>query len=245
MGYGFRSRFLKANLNVYHTRWMDRTMVRAYGNEYNAFVNLQGVDARHRGIELDFRTHLALGLELTGMLSLGDWIWDSRTTAYIYDADGQPSDGNNTVEEFGPDHKPITIDLRDVRVGNSAQTTWSAGANYTFDFGLRLWATYLHRARNYADYNIEIPTPGNSYVYHTPWKIPEAGIIDGGAGYTFRVGNIKGALTANVNNLLNQEYIADARDLAPRVVGSHDWRKDVMVMYGFGRTYTVGLKISF
>jgi outer membrane receptor for Fe3+-dicitrate len=244
VGYGFRSGFLTANVNAYFTRWMDRTTVRAYGNDYNAFVNLRGIDARHTGVELDLVARLTSALELTGMLSLGDWIWDSKATGYIYDANGQPSDGNNVVEEFGPDHKPITIDMRGVRVGNSAQTTFSVGARYRLPFGVSLWADYVHFARNWADYSIEIPSPGGDYKYHTPWMIPAAGIVDAGAGWAFDLGRMKATLTANVNNVLDQEYISDARDLNPRVAGTHDWR-DVAVMYGFGRTWTLGLKIAF
>jgi outer membrane receptor protein involved in Fe transport len=244
VGYGFRSSFLTANLNAYFTKWMDRTMVRAYGSDYNALVNLRGVDARHQGVELDVVARLTQNLELTGMLSLGDWIWDSKATGYVYDANGQPSDGNNPVEEFGPDHLPITIDMRGVRVGNSAQTSFSLGARYKLPGGVSLWADYVHYARNYADYSIEIPSPGGEYKYHTPWMIPAAGIVDAGAGWTFSFGGMKATLTANVNNLLDQEYISDARDLNPRVTGAHDWR-DVAVMYGFGRTWTIGLKVNF
>jgi outer membrane receptor protein involved in Fe transport len=243
-GYGFRSGFLTTNLNAYYTRWMDRTMVRAYGNDYNAFVNLRGIDARHTGVELDLTARLTSALELTGMLSLGNWVWDSKATGYIYDANGQPSDGNNVVEEFGPDHKPITIDMRGVRVGNSAQSTFAAGARYDFGRGLLLWADYVHHARNYAGYRIEIPNPGSEYTYHTPWMIPAAGVVDAGAGYTFPLGSMKAALTVNVNNLLNQEYIADAIDLNPRVEGTHEWT-GAAVMYGFGRTWTVALKVMF
>ena len=43
-----------------------------------------------------------------------------------------------------------------------------------------------------------------------------------------------------VNNLLDNEYIVDAVD------GSdHDWKSAYRVFYGFGRTYSVKLKINF
>jgi outer membrane receptor protein involved in Fe transport len=219
-------------------------MVRAFGNDYNAFVNLRGINARHRGFELDMVARLTPQLRLTGMVSLGDWIWNSKTEGYIYDANGQPSDGNNVVEEFSPNHRPIAIDMRGVKVGNSAQTTFSLGARYNFGDAIRLWADYVHYADNYADYNIEIPNAGNTFTYHTPWKIPAAGVLNTGAGYNFNMGMMRATLTANVNNLLNQEHITDALDLTPRVAGAHDWT-NVTVMYGFGRTYTIGLKVMF
>ncbi|HEY5589751.1 MAG TPA: TonB-dependent receptor, partial [Paludibacter sp.] len=56
LGYGFRSKYFTANLNVYRTNWIDKTLVRAINaNLQNSLVaNMQGVNALHQGIELDF-----------------------------------------------------------------------------------------------------------------------------------------------------------------------------------------------
>ena len=43
----------------------------------------------------------------------------------------------------------------------------------------------------------------------------------------------------NINNLFDTEYIADATDGA-----NHDWRTSP-VYYGFGRTWSCGLRINF
>ena len=47
-------------------------------------------------------------------------------------------------------------------------------------------------------------------------------------------GKVRATLSGNVNNLFDQEYIADARD-----GGSHNWETATRVLYGFG------LSISF
>ena len=92
LGYGFRSGIFTANLNAYYTLWMDKSFVRStqMSNGDYARINLGGVDARHMGIELDFSLRPTRWMDITGMLSLGNWIWDSNTKGYIYDSQGQP-----------------------------------------------------------------------------------------------------------------------------------------------------------
>lgn len=81
---------------------------------------------------------------------------------------------------------------------------------------------------------------GNEYVVTEPWEIPSYHTFDLSAGYSFDFGKVRATLSGNVNNLLDQEYIADARD------GSkHDWETATRVLYGFGRTYSVRLKFNF
>ena len=75
---------------------------------------------------------------------------------------------------------------------------------------------------------------------YEPWEIPSYHTFDLSAGYSFDFGKVRATLSGNVNNLLDQEYIADARD------GSkHDWETATRVLYGFGRTYSVRLKFNF
>ncbi len=242
LGYGYRSKFFTANLNVYYTKWMDRTTVKSFGNDQNAFVNLSGLNARHQGVELDFVLKPIHNLEITGMVSLGDWIWDSKTKGYVYDSYGQPSNGKDVIT--AEEQKPITIDMKGVKVGNSAQTTFATGVSYKMLDGLTVGADFTYFADNYADYAIEIPEIGDAYKYYTPYKIPNAGVLDLRANYRFKIGPFDANLMGNVNNALNQTYITDARDLKPRQETTHSWT-EVAVMYGFGRTYTTTLKVKF
>lgn len=244
VGYGYRSKYLSANLNVYYTKWMDKTMVSTLGNDQNAFINMSGINARHQGIELDFVAKPVRNLELTGMISIGDWIWDSKATGYAYNAMGLPTNtGNDVVSEA--DHKPVYVDMKGVRVGNSAQNTFAVGANYKmFNESLTLGLDYTHYAENYADYKIQMPNSGGTYKYYTPWKIPSAGVLDARASFKFKMGTFDATLIGNVNNVLDQVYISDAIDYNARTQDGGNW-ENVGVMYGFGRTYTATLKVRF
>lgn len=239
VGYGFRSKILTANLNLYHTKWMDKTMVSRMG-QTDAFINLQGVDARHQGVELELTFKPIHNLDITGMVSIGDWIWDSKATGYVYDENGNPWNG---VPEFSDGHK-IGIDLKDVKVGNSAQSTFALGASYKCLDGLTIGADYTYFARNYADYAIDVPDVGKEEKYYSPWRIPSAGVLDLNANYKFKIAGLDARLLGNINNVLNKEYITDAKDFNPRQATGHSWQ-DVGVLYGFGRTFSVAMKLSF
>ena len=69
--------------------------------------------------------------------------------------------------------------------------------------------------------------------------IPDAVTVDFFANYRFKLGTFDTVLTGNIFNLLDQEYIADAADGT-----DHTW-KTAQVMYGFGRTWSMNLKIKF
>ena len=89
-----------------------------------------------------------------------------------------------------------------------------------------------------------MPNAGGTYKYYSPWKIPSYGLLDARANYRFKLGTLDATIIGNVNNVLNQEYIADALDYKARTEGGGTW-EDVGVMYGFGRTYTASLKVKF
>lgn len=231
IGYGFRSKMLNANINLYHTKWMDKTMTSKESGS-DAFINLQGIDARHQGIELELTFKPIRNLDITGMVSIGDWIWDSKASGKAFGENG---------EVLGSE---LFIDLKDVKVGNSAQSTFALGANYKCLDGLSIGVDYTYWARNYANYQIEDPTPGSSVKYYSPWRIPSAGILDLNANYKFKVVGLDAKLMGNINNVLNKEYISDAKDFNPRTPTGHTW-EEVGVLYGFGRTYSVSMKVNF
>ena len=80
LGYGFRSPVFTANLNLYRTAWMDKSMgasVTFQDSDERGRINMTGVDALHQGVELEVTVKPVRNLELTGMLSLADWRWNS------------------------------------------------------------------------------------------------------------------------------------------------------------------------
>ena len=58
--------------------------------------------------------------------------------------------------------------------------------------------------------------------------------------FKFNFGKLNAVLSGNVNNLFDQTYISDATDGS-----NHDWKTAYNVFYGFGRTYSLRLKVNF
>lgn len=247
IGYGFRSRFFTANLNAYHTEWNDKSMARTIdlNNGDRGTINLTGVNATHEGIELDMVAKPLKWLDVTGMISIGNWRWTNNPTGYFFDSNGQPiSDINGSIASgiYADDHAQMRLDMKGIKVGGSAQTTAALGTNIRLPYGFRVGLDWNLLARNYADFKIQSSdlAINGSKKYNSPWRIPTASTFDLSASYTFKLGGLNTVLSGNVNNLFDQVYIADAYDGA-----NSDWQTAYRVFYGFGRTMSVRLKINF
>lgn len=250
VGYGFRSSMFNANLNLYRTAWMDKTMTRTQDlkNGDRSSINMSGVDALHQGIEMDFVYRPVRIVDITGMLSIGDWKWNSAATGYFYNSSGQPlknMDGEIASGIQAADHAKMEVDLKGTRVGSSAQTIFAIGAKVQPLNNLRIGADYTYWMRNYAEFSVGGSNGAdlvmNGYKkYETPWRIPSAGELDLNVNYKFPIGKIWATIYGNVNNVLDGVSISDAFD------GSgHDWQSAYRVFYRYGRNYSVRLKINF
>jgi hypothetical protein len=235
LGYGFRSKYFTANLNVYRTNWLDKSTVTSIATQSEVLtVNLQGVNALHQGVELDFKSKPMRDLEFTGMISLGDWRWQNNAKGYIFNSNGQPTDQRGNVKST-PDS--VQVNIKGIPVGNSAQTTAAIGLSYQILKGFRIGLDGNYFGRNYSYYSITNAVGVNNISQ--PWMIPDAVTFDLNANYYFKIREFDAVLIGNINNLLDSEYITDARD-----GGDHTW-KTAMVMYGWGRTFSMNLKIKF
>ena len=254
LGYGFHHRYLKATINGYFTRWMNKTMTRA--NEYSytdpsgdivnerAIINMSGVNARHMGVEVELRSNLTNWLELSAMLSLGDWQWDSNPIGYYYNSLGQPlADLKGTVADAigSGNHAWSQLNLKGIKVGGSAQTTYDFGVTLRPVKELRLGLNLNGMSRLFADYTISSSNliVNKPYDFVQPWQVPGAALVDFNASYRFKFAGTTAVISGTCQNLLDQVYIADATN------GNDGTWQTARVFYGFGRTWTTKLKINF
>lgn len=252
VGYGFESRVFSAKFNGYFTKWMDKTqskrgdITKENGDLDTWFFNMEGLDARHMGLELELVARPANWVDINAMFSMGDWVWDSDPIGYFYDSAGNPikdAKGNVASGAKAEDHAYMKFSLDKVKVGGSAQTTAAVGVKFKPMKGLRIGADYNLFARNYADWDfssndIEF---NKEKVYSSPWRIPSSYTFDVDASYSFDLcDKLHARLTGKVNNLFDQDYIQQATD-----GDKHDWTTAYKVFYGFGRTYALSLKVSF
>jgi len=222
LGYGYRSRFLSGNLTLYRTNWLDKALTRSIGP---VMANLTGLNALHQGVEIDFIANPWPRMTLRGMFSIGDWQWTDDVIADIYDEEQQYL---GTYEVYAGS----------LMVGNSAQTTAGFSLDYEVFPRVTLGMDFTHFDRLFADFNVENRTVVEEKGLQA-WQMPSYQVVDVNARYNFRIGDLNASLYANVNNLLDTEYIADATD------GASFNYDTATVYYGFGRTWSLSFRLRF
>ncbi len=92
-----------------------------------------------------------------------------------------------TQDKFKP-HAVTKVNLKGVKVGDSAQTTALIGATFKPLKGMRIGLDWSVFARNYANYAISNPSMNDTANYKTPWEIPWGNQFDFNISYGFKVG---------------------------------------------------------
>jgi hypothetical protein len=221
IGYGFTSSIFKAKLNAYITNWKDKSFV-VQNETLNEYANILGLSALHEGVELEIQFNPVPKLLITGMCSLGDWIWQNDVTFNL----------------LGEDQTDIyNAYIKGIHVGNSAQHTAFLGIDYDVFKSIKIGANINYFGKHYAEFN-----PKNRTVADykgDSWKLPDATLVDFNIRWKFNIGNLDAILYGNIDNLFDKEYISDATDGK-----THDMNT-ALVYYGFGRTWTTGIRINF
>lgn len=228
IGYGYRSEKLSANVNIYRTSWIDKSLTGSISNPIQGQprlnYNIAGLDALHQGIELDFRLKLSENLNMTGMVSLGDWKWKNDAKGNVFDVAGAVV-------------KSVQVYAKDLKVSDAAQTTYALGLTYKVLPKTSFTFDYNYAGNLYAAYRItDREDPNNR---NDSWKMPAYNLFDLGLRHGFTISGLDATLTGNLNNVFNTEYISDAYD------GVNSKYDTATVYYGAGRTFSLGLKIKF
>lgn len=253
VGYGYKTSTLDVRVNAYYTKWMDKTMTKSgtMTNQTEYYMNMTGVDALHKGVELEVKYKPVYWAEFTGMFSYGDWKWDSNAKGYAYDEYGQPltSAGEIASGIGADDHAWAAINLKGVKVGGSAQTTAALGVNLNVTKELRMGLDWNYYGRNYAYYDLSGSdlSVGKEITVLDPWEIPAASQFDLHASYRFNMGGMKATISGNIDNLFNYLYISKAWNPSTQLGTSPTpaTAENIYCYYNFGRTWSVKLKLNF
>lgn len=226
LGYGYRSETFSANVNIYRTKWQDRSLFESFEQPDGTFAtaNILGVNAVHQGLEIDFEWRPSDKITFTGMGSFGDWTWENNIEdVQIFDESQQP---------IGD---PINIFIKGLHVGDAAQTTMALGMNLEIMPKTNLLIDYNYFADLYADFDPDDRTTEAP----EPWKLPDYGTVDLIIRHGFKVGDFDASLTARLFNVFDTNYIGDALD------GSTHDETTALVWFANGRTFNLGMQINF
>lgn len=234
LGYGFQNKYIKAQANIYHTNWKDKTFIRSAPNPIDngatyITANILGVEAIHQGIEIEATARPIKNLRIDMMASLGNWRWGNNVENVTITDDNQ-----NTI-------KTLDVYLKDVHIGDAAQTTFFLGVSYEIINNLKVGLDFYHFDNIFASFDPLERGDDSQIDGSNPdsWKLPNYQLLDASLSYDFEISNLKSVFYAKFNNLTDVEYIAEADDGSGHDSGSS------RVYYGFGRTWSMGLKINF
>ena len=250
-GWNYKSKKFSFNVNLYYTTWKNKP----YGGGLqvpdpqdpttNITVNIRGMNARHKGAELDFAYKINDRITFEGLASFGDWIWTSSDTIYIFDDAGNP-----VPEEAGDPNSSqlfVTYDANGVHVSDAAQTQLGAMLRYEWKNGAYAKARYTWFDRYFADMN-PFELKGEN-AGRDSWRIPSYGTLELHAGYGKEIRGVRYDLRGSVFNVLNSVFITDARNndtfaLYNNKAFNFD-ASSAGVFFGQGRWFNVSLSATF
>lgn len=232
MGYNFNSRYMDVTLNGYVTSWKDKSTTKAIGAWNGPRSSIPNLDALHMGVELTVSYTPFDNLRLDGYFSYGNWRWMDDIDFTYVDERGQ------TIGQY-----KAYID--GLYVGNAPQTSAYLSANWKCLDGLQIGADVNYYARHYADFSAIDRT--NAQDRAQSWKLPDYSTVDLNISYTLKFNKCMVQFFGNVNNLFNTEYISEAVDnvITPAKGELGHQSENALVWYGFGTTWTAGIKVSF
>jgi len=241
-GYSYRSTKFSANLNGYFTLWQNKPSnggVTVLVDDVSYRANINGMDALHKGIEMDFSYKILSNLGFEGLVSLGDWKWMSSDTVRFLD------DNNNPItDDFG---KEIiaSFDAEGVHVGDAAQTQFGFSFRYepSYNSYIKFRSTYFDNY--YADFD-PLSLNGENAARES-WKIPSYNLIDLHAGYKFKISEkTKMDIKLSILNLFDEIYISDAQNNDPYNASYQDFdAKSAGVFFGLGRRFSLSARFNF
>lgn len=228
LGYGLKFNKFAFNANAYYTAWLNRPLTVSVELESgdNEQVNVEGLRAHHRGVEMDFAYSITRWLKWEGTASIGDWVWKTDSTTVL---------NANSIVGTSQD---IQFSANNVHVGDAPQMQFGSLIRIEPIKNLYFTAQYMYNAKFYADF---APNRlAGRYADKESWKIPSYGLLNLSAGYRYDLTkNLSLRANANIVNTLDKVYISDANTTAGFAAD------EVIVAFGTGRRISGGLTLNF
>lgn len=210
LGYAYSRHPITINLNGYYTDWNNRPLDRLLsvedpdGNRFRA--NITSMSAVHMGAELDIAYQVLPNVILSGVLSIGDWKWDSSADSLqlINQETNQPLLNTNGEIFY------VYYNAKGVAVGDAPQTQIGGSIRWNITRKIYINPRFTYFERHYANFDPFSLNQGNEQ--RQSWQIPGYGILDIHAGYSFEISSTPLDVRLSVFNVLNTSYISNAQN---------------------------------
>ena len=244
LGYSYYNEKFTLNLNAYLTQWQNKPADYPSSvliDDINYRVNINGMDALHRGVEAEFGWRITDNVLSESVVSIGDWRWTSADSAEIID------DNTGTVVD------KVYFDAQGLKVGDAAQTQLRESIRWQVTKGLYLKAAVTYFGNFYSDFdplNLDPKNDPDSFDEEgnplQSWRIPNYMLLDAFAGYRFKYKGLRFDLRLTVLNVLDETYISDAQNNDGYV--GQSWNtfdaRSAAVFFGMGRRFVTTLAIT-
>ena len=241
-GHSFRSNIYSSNFNVYYTKWENKPSsgISYIDSEENLVKgNINGMNALHKGTELDLSIKLNSKLSIEALISIGDWIWTSAETVRLYD------ENNNAILDSEGNTIDTAFDAKGVHVGDAAQSQRGFSVRYEPNRSSYIKLRGTNFSRYFSDFD-PLSLYGE-YGGTESWIIPAYTIFDLHCGYKFKLSDKnKLDIRLSILNLLDEMYISDAQNNDKYNASSQDFdAKSAGVFFGLGKRFNLSAKFSF
>lgn len=228
LGYGYNKRSTHINANLYYTLWEDKSLLSRENIQLDNLTQtralIRGLDAIHKGFELESSTSVLPGLDMGFTFSWGDWKWSNDVSAELYNNDQVLIDSTNVY-------------VKGLWVGDAPQLQIGIHANLSLPGNFSLGANWLFYDRLYA--NFDPAGRSNPKDRIQPYRLPAYHNVDLHLIHEFVIADLKATAGASIYNVLNHESIMRGED---------GLTHDLNTFTGFwtpGRTFNFSLKIAF
>ena len=228
LGYGYNKSTANVNINLYYTLWEDKSLLSRENiqleNNQQTRALIRGLDAVHKGIEIEASRAISHNFDLGFTFSYGDWKWTNDVNAELYD--------NNQVLIDS-----TQVFSKGLWVGDTPQLQIGVYSDLQLPGNIRLSANWLFYDKIYA--NFDPAGRNNPNDRNQPFRLPSYHTIDMHAFHDFNISAMKATAGISVFNILNHESIMRGEDGATH---------DIDTFTGFwspGRTFNFSLKINF
>lgn len=237
-GAGYRSRMVSLDMNLYYTWWQNRPVNSlpsyrdAEGNQFT--ININGMKARHTGIEFAGALKPGDGFTIESSLALADWLWKSGARSIVRD-------------DAGDSVGLVDFDANNIHVGDAAQCQWAWIIRWEPNMlkGAYVSAQYVYFWKHFADFD-PMALIGD-FKGKESFRIPAYWYLNLSAGYSFKTWKgVQVSLYANCQNITNNLYISDAQHRNTDGNPANTFRPtNLEVFVASGLRYTTGIRVGF
>ncbi len=230
-GYMFNSKAWSVTTNVYYTVWRNKPVIQTVSVGTESYrVSVPGMNALHRGVEVDGEYKIDNKLNIEGAISIGNWEWTSNREAIVTSEDG------TTVLDT------VQFSANGVRVGDAAQTQASFGLRWAPFKGFYIKPRFTYFTNNFADFSPESLQGDNAN--RQSWEMPSYYLLDINMGYNHKLNQQGDQLSLRINlmNVTDNLFISDARN---NDYGNTFDAASAGVYVGMGFRWNVGIQYTF